>query len=101
MLTSAHLQQATDVIEIIVKINSQDDLEKTVKTILKEAVDNIDPEDKHPEDKRKIYSFMSSLFLNVMINRLNELGENAKKNAIIARQIISKLVQEEGELKHV
>ena len=104
MLTSAHLQQAKDTIEKIVQdkfrteiksedILKEDILKDAIKAILKEAIIGVDA-----EDKRKVYNFMSSLFLNVMINRLNELGKNAKQDAIIAREILSLLVREEGGL---
>ena len=68
-------------------------------SVLKEAITGVDK-----KDERTIYNFMGSLFLNVMINRINELGENAKQYAIIARQMITELVKEEskkGEVKHV
>ena len=104
MLTSAHLQQAKDTIEKIVQdkfrteiksedILKEDILKDAIKAILKEAIIGVDA-----EDKRKVYNFMSSLFLNVMINRLNELGKNAKQDAIIAREMLSLLVREEGGL---
>ena len=102
MLTSAHLQQAKDTIEKIVQdkfrreIKSEDVIKEAIKTTLKEATVGVDV-----EDKRKIYNFMSSLFLNVMINRLNELGKNAKQDAIIAREMIVALIKEEGEIEYV
>lgn len=100
MLTSNHLEQAKKAIEKIVQdkfraeIKSEDVVKEAIKTTLKDAIVDVDV-----EDKRTIYNFMSSLFLNVMINRLNELGKNAKKDAITARQIITQLVHEvEGEM---
>ena len=105
MLTSNHLEQAKKAIEKIVQdkfrseIKSEDVVKEVIvkeaiKTTLKDAIVGVDV-----EDKRTIYNFMSSLFLNVMINRLNELGRNAKKDAITARQIITQLVHEvEGEI---
>ncbi len=100
MLKSEHLEQAKKAIEKIVQdkfrteIKSEDVVKEAIKTTLKDAIVDVDV-----EDKRTIYNFMSSLFLNVMINRLNELGGNAKKDSITARQIITQLVHEvEGEI---
>ena len=100
MLKSEHLEQAKKAIEKIVQdkfrteIKSEDVVKEAIKTTLKDAIVDVDV-----KDKRTIYNFMSSLFLNVMINRLNELGGNAKKDSITARQIITQLVHEvEGEI---
>ena len=43
---------------------------------------------------------MGSLLLNIMINRLNELGKNAEKDAITAREMIVELINE-GEIEYV
>lgn len=94
MLIFKEFQQASATVEKIV----QDDFDmNTVKTVLEEATDEI-----APEKQRDFYNHMSSLFLNVMMNRLNELGENAKQNAIIGRKNISELIQKKkGQLKYV
>ncbi len=95
MLTFEEFKQASATVEIIV----QDDFDiNNVKAVLEKATDDI-----APEKKRDFYGHMSSLFLNVMLNRLNELGLKAKDNAIIGRKNISELIQtkKKGELKYV
>ena len=96
MLTFKEFQQASATVEVIV----QDDFNiNNVKTELEEATNEV-----AAEKKRDFYGHMSRLFLNVMLNRMNELGEKAKTNAIIARQMITELIQEQRkkrELKHV
>ncbi len=84
MLTSDEFKQAKNTVEEIVK--DEFDI-STVKTVLKAATNEITPERQYD-----FYNHMSSLFLNVMLNRLNELGKNAKNNAIIGRQNITKLM---------
>ena len=96
MLTFEEFKQASAIVESIV----QDEFDiNTAKTVLEEATSKV-----ATGKKRDFYGHMSRLFLNVMLNRLNELGEKAKANAIIARQMITELIQEQrkkGELKHV
>jgi hypothetical protein len=41
--------------------------------------------------KRELFRHMSSLFLNYILNRLNEVGEEGEKKAIKARNIIVEL----------
>ena len=101
MLTFKEFQQAKDTVEKIVQINikSEDVSNETIKTTLKEAIEGVDKKYEHT-----IYNFMGSLFRNVMINRLNELGENAKQYSMTAIEMIAVLIQEErkkGEAKYV
>ena len=84
MLTFEEFKQASAVVEKIVQDNFDTN---TTKTVLKDATDKI-----VPEKQRDFYSHMSRLFLNVMLNRLNELGAKAKENAIRGRRNISELI---------
>lgn len=84
MLTFEEFKQASAVVEKIVQDNFDTN---TTKTVLKDATDKI-----VPEKQRDFYSHMSRLFLNVMLNRLNELGAKAKENAINGRRNISELI---------
>ena len=94
MITFKDFQQAKDAVEkiVLIDIKPEDGLNETIKTTLREAVKGI-----NKRDERTFYNLMGSLFLNVMINRLNELGENAKKYAIIAREIIAELMHEDNK----
>ncbi len=96
MLTFEEFKQASAVVEKIVQDNFDIN---TAKNVLEQATEEI-----APEKQRNFYNHMSRLFLNVMLNRLNELGKKAKTNAIIARQMITELIQEQrkkGEVEHV
>ncbi len=87
MLTPDEFKQAKNTVEEIVK----DDFDiTTIKTVLEEATNEIIQEKQYD-----FYNHMSSLLLNVMLNRLNELGKNAKDNAIIGRQNITKLMSKD------
>lgn len=41
---------------------------------------------------RNYYSHMSALFLNISVNRVNELGEDAEKRVLICRKIIFEII---------
>jgi hypothetical protein len=41
---------------------------------------------------RNYYSHMSALFLNISLNRVNELGEDAEKRGFICRKIIFEII---------
>ncbi len=42
--------------------------------------------------KREFYQHMNSLFLNIILNRLDELGTQAEEKAMDARKIIISLI---------
>lgn len=100
-LNAQDYQNAKDAVEKIAQdafrteTKSEDDLRKIIKITLKNVADNVD--DRH---QRTIYNYMGSLLLNVMINRLNELGKNAKQDSIIAREMIVELIKER-EIEYV
>lgn len=50
--------------------------------------------------KRAFYNHISRLFLNVMLNRLEELGNDAKDKSIRARQAIISLINS-NQITHV
>lgn len=42
--------------------------------------------------KTEYYRYMNSLFLNILLNRLNVLGPNAEQKALDARRILNELI---------
>lgn len=100
-LDAKDYQNAKDAVEKIaqdtfrVETKSEDDLRDIIKITLKNAVNAVDR-----QYQRTIYNYMGSLLLNVMINRLNELGKNAKQDSITAREMIVELIKE-GEIEYV
>ena len=101
MLTEEQYKNAKDAVEEIaqdtfrIETKSEDDLRDIIKITLKNAVNAVDR-----QYQRTIYNYMGSLLLNVMINRLNELGKNAKQDSITAREMIVELIKE-GEIEYV
>ena len=101
MLTEEQYKNAKDAVEEIaqdtfrIETKSEDDLRDIIKITLKNAVNAVDR-----KYQRTIYNYMGSLLLNIMINRLNELGKNAEKDAITAREMIVELINE-GEIEYV
>ena len=101
MLTEEQYKNAKDAVEEIaqdtfrIETKSEDDLRDIIKITLKNAVNAVDR-----QYQRTIYNYMGSLLLNIMINRLNELGKNAEKDAITAREMIVELINE-GEIEYV
>jgi len=43
--------------------------------------------------QREFYRHMNSLFLNVLLNRLDELGEKAEARSLEARMIIAEILR--------
>ena len=106
MLTFKEFQQAKDTVEKIVlidvqskEIQSEEVLNEIIKITLREGIKGI-----NKQDERIFYNLMGSLFRNVIINRLDELGQNAKKLSMIGKRMIAELMHEKspkGELKYV
>ena len=100
-LSALDYQKAKDAVEKIAQntfraeTKSEEDVREIIKTTLKNAANNVDR-----RYQRTIYNYMGSLLLNVMINRLDELGKNAKPDSITAREMIVELVKE-GEIEYV
>ena len=44
------------------------------------------------EDKRLFYRHMNALFLNIMVNRLDELGKSAEQRSLDARKEIVNII---------
>lgn len=44
------------------------------------------------EKKREFFRHMNSLFLNILLNRLDELGSSAEQRSIEARRIIVNII---------
>ena len=101
-LNAQDYQKAKDAVEKIAQDTfraankSEDDLREIIKITLKNAANDVDR-----QYQRTIYNYMGSLLLNVMINRLNELGKKSEQDAITARQLIMELIKEEGEVEYV
>lgn len=68
--------------------------EEDIRLFLKESVDKMDFSDgKFLKNKRLVYSHINALFLNVLLNRLNE-DPNYEKIGYESRIIICKLIAE-------
>jgi hypothetical protein len=77
--------KAKDLVDKIIKETPIDD----IRTELEKATQDINDN----ETKRSFYNHLSSLFLNVMLNRLEELGNDAKDKSTRARQVINDLIR--------
>ena len=76
--------KAAEEVDRILKLPLVPDLEQEIK----KSGENVTS-----ENKREFYRHMNSLFLNVLLNRLNELGETAETRAIEARKIIYNIIK--------
>lgn len=77
--------KAAEEVEKIISLPDNIDLTSE----LKKAGENI------PKDaKKEFYRHMNSLFLNILLNRLDELGKNAEQRSIEARKIIVTIINE-------
>jgi hypothetical protein len=76
--------KAKDLVDKIIKETPIDDIEVELENSTQDMTDN--------EKKRSFYNHLSSLFLNVMLNRLEELGNDAKDKSTRARQVINDLI---------
>ncbi len=100
-LDAQDYQKAKDAVEKIAQdtfrteAKSEEDVREIIKITLKNAANNVDR-----RYQRTIYNYMGSLLLNVMINRLNELGKYAKQDSITARELIVELIKER-EIEYV
>ena len=82
LLTFDEFEKATEIVDEI--ITSTDlDIEQKIK-----AETETIPDDK----KREFLNHLNSLFLNVLLNRLDELGNEAKSKSTQARDVISKII---------
>jgi len=84
ILKTLELTKAKDLVEKIIKKTPINEIKNILE---KETMDITDP-----ETKRSFYNHLSSLFLNVMLNRLEELGKDAKEKSTRARQVINELI---------
>ncbi len=75
--------KAADEVERIIKLPDNTDL----KAELEKSIADISQ-----EKKREFYRHMNTLFLNILLNRLDELGENVEQRSIDARRIIVTLI---------
>ena len=83
-LEAGVLTKAAEEVEKIIKLQDNADIKKE----LQEAGNNITSK----EDKRFFYRHMNTLFLNVLLNRLDELGESAEQRSLEARKEIVNII---------
>lgn len=72
------------------KFDDSEEGESALKTLLVNAAEGI-PDDK---TKKEFYRHINSLFLNILLNRLDEVGKEGKQRAVNARNIIVGLINE-------
>jgi len=83
-LTTDVLTKASEEVEKIIKLQDTSNIEKE----LQEAGNGIVSK----EDKRQFYRHMNTLFLNVMVNRLDEFGKSAEQRSLDARKEIVNII---------
>jgi hypothetical protein len=84
LLTSEQFKQAANEVERIISlegsINLKDELSKSAKDITDKKV------------RREFYRHMNTLFLNILLNRLDEVGQEKEDRAFKARNNIVELI---------
>jgi hypothetical protein len=75
---------ARDIVEQILK----DDNETTIRQKILDAEKNI-----QEDMKRDFYRHMSSLFLNVLLNRLDETSDSSERKSLESRKIIAEIIK--------
>ncbi len=83
ILEYEQFKQAEELVEKIIEETPIDDIQREIESATKGFTE---------KTKRFFYDHLSRLFLNVMLNRLEEFRNDAKDKAIYARKAIIKLV---------
>ncbi|MDR1676513.1 MAG: hypothetical protein LBR86_08615 [Tannerella sp.] len=86
VLTSEQFKQAADEVERIISYEGNLDL----KDELNKSAKDIPKTDKRA--RREFYRHMNTLFLNILLNRLDEVGPDKEERAIDARINIVDLI---------
>ncbi|MDR2120109.1 MAG: hypothetical protein LBP64_04450 [Tannerella sp.] len=84
-LTSELIKCAVDEVERIISLEGEVDL----KCELTDSIKGI--EDK--KLRKEFYRYMNMLFLNILLNRLDEVGQDKEERAINARKDIVDLIK--------
>lgn len=92
-LTFSHLfDKSSSLVEEIINKNKSISENKTDWIIfLRNRLIDV-AKDMEDKDKIKFYSYTSSLFLNVLLNRLGEFGNSAEKVSLESRKVIRDLI---------
>jgi hypothetical protein len=86
-ITQNEISKASEIVEKIMKLSEGSDIKKSIKQ-------EVDTAEISQENQREFYTWMKSLFLNIVLNRLKEFGENAKERSFEARTKINELIDE-------
>lgn len=84
MLTSEQFKQAADEVERIIFLEDNVDLKDELSKSAKEITDK--------RVRREFYRHMNTLFLNILLNRLDEVGQEKEERAFSARKDIVELI---------
>lgn len=84
MLTSEQFKQAADEVERIIFLEDNVDLKDELSKSAKEITDK--------RVRREFYRHMNTLFLNILLNRLDEVGREKEERAFSARKDIVELI---------
>lgn len=84
MLDFEQFTKAAADVERIIRLAGSPDLRNEILNSTVEITDE--------RVRRDYYRYMNSLFLNILLNRLNELGIEVEQRALIARNILNELI---------
>jgi hypothetical protein len=84
MLDFEQFTKAAADVERIIRLAGNPDLRNEIVNSTSEITDE--------RMRRDYYRYMNSLFLNILLNRLNELGVEVEQRALIARRILNELI---------
>jgi hypothetical protein len=83
-LTPEQYKKAANEVERIISLNSNVNLKNELQQSIATIADK--------RTQRELYRHMNALFLNVLLNRLDEVGKEKEEIAIKARQDIVELI---------
>jgi len=84
ILNFEQFTRAAEVVERILFLEGEFDL----RNVIINSAEGIDD----PRTRREFYRHMNTLFLNVLLNRLNEVGLDKEPRVLEARRIIVELI---------
>ena len=83
LLTFEEFKQAKETVNRIIKDTNVEDVDDELENIAKQIDE---------EKRREFLNHLNGLFLDVLLNRLDELGESARDKSMAARRKITELI---------
>ena len=83
LLTFEEFKQAKETVNRILKDTNVEDVDDELENIAKQIDE---------EKRREFLNHLNGLFLDILLNRLDELGESARDKSMAARRKITELI---------